>query len=660
MIRHWWQVARRRAPRQDWRVRRGHCSGFVVALAVGLGGMAISVILFFALRQREFQLAEARFRMEAKERVEAVERAMADRLVTIRMLQAFYRGSEVVERDEFRQFTAPLLETRDNGVRALFWSPRVTAAQRQAHEQATQAVGLGNYRIVQRDAEGRVQPAGQRDVYWPIFYIEPFSEYRNAWGLDLGQELVGAEVFERVIERGGPTAAFCVPLDSERSAPCSFCVLAPVFAPNGKTRSGLDEVMGFVGGVFRLGMIPRDALISRFKPGYCVAVYAETRPGKFSRMIEISGGSESNPEATEPGNLKDRFARSDSIRYQRQFELAGTQWRVVCVPEEEQYIESRRTWLPLGVLLTGFLLSGLLVGYLLLLGGHTGRIERLVAQRSAELKTISDAALDGVIMMDSMGCVAHWNPAAERIFGYSREEVLGRAIHELLVPPRYRQQARRGLVEFFRTGRGPVVGKVQELQAMRKDGTEFPMEISVSAIRMRNQWWAVAVVRDVSERHRAAEQLLREQRLLREMLNLQERERRLVAYEIHDGLAQMLTGAQFKLQTVQERLQRQTLEDPETRKIFEQGLQLLNDGLVEARRLISGLRPPILDDSGVVAAIHYLAEETRERGGPEVEFVPDVHFQRLAPPLESALFRIVQETLNNACRHSHSLKVRIE
>ncbi len=80
----------------------------------------------------------------------------------------------------------------------------------------------------------------------------------------------------------------------------------------------------------------------------------------------------------------------------------------------------------------------------------------------------------------------------------------------------------------------------------------------------------------------------------------------------------------------------------------------------EARRLIGGLRPPILDESGIVAAIEYLCSERRQSGQSQIEFVVRVQFHRLAAPLEVALFRIVQECLTNACRHSQSPKIRVE
>ena len=130
-----------------------------------------------------------------------------------------------------------------------------------------------------------------------------------------------------------------------------------------------------------------------------------------------------------------------------------------------------------------------------------------------------------------------------------------------------------------------------------------------------------------------------------------------MAYEIHDGLAQQLTGALYKFQSIEPLGER----DPQAaRKMFDEAVQLLREAMAETRRLIGGLRPPILDESGVVAAIEYLISEQRQQGGPEIEFVHPADVDRLAAPLEGAVFRIVQECLTNACRYSQSAKVRVE
>ncbi len=162
-------------------------------------------------------------------------------------------------------------------------------------------------------------------------------------------------------------------------------------------------------------------------------------------------------------------------------------------------------------------------------------------------------------------------------------------------------------------------------------------------------------IRDITDRKRFEEALKGEQKLLRQLLDVHERERQLFAYEIHDGLSQQVTGSLMHFEASAQ------ATDPNSefaRREFEHGVRLLREAVTEARRLLGGLRPPILDESGVVAAIEYLVSEMRQSIG-DVTFTHSVRFQRLAPPLESALFRIVQEGLNNARLHARARHVQV-
>ena len=130
------------------------------------------------------------------------------------------------------------------------------------------------------------------------------------------------------------------------------------------------------------------------------------------------------------------------------------------------------------------------------------RYEEELRASEEMLQVISDTALDAVILMDSAGRVGHWNPAAERIFGYTREEILGRDLHQLLTPPHSCELYEDARPHFFRTGQGAAMGKILELEGVRKNGNLFPVELSVAAVRLRGDWSAVGIVRDVTERKR--------------------------------------------------------------------------------------------------------------------------------------------------------------
>jgi len=95
-------------------------------------------------------------------------------------------------------------------------------------------------------------------------------------------------------------------------------------------------------------------------------------------------------------------------------------------------------------------------------------------------------------------------------------------------------------------------------------------------------------------------------------------------------------------------------------KAYDAAVTMLRQGHYEARRLIAGVRPPILDESGVATAIAHLVNEERQQKGPQIELHSEVNFNRLAPIMENAIYRIIQEGLTNACTHSKSEKVRVE
>ena len=143
-------------------------------------------------------------------------------------------------------------------------------------------------------------------------------------------------------------------------------------------------------------------------------------------------------------------------------------------------------------------------------------LERRVRERTAALsnsearfRATVETAQDPVVMMDSHERITLWNEAAVRVFGYSREEALGQPLHELLAPHPYREQIARALPAWQQTGTGAIVGTTRELPALRKDGQEIATELSVSSILMNREWHAVGIVRDITARKRAEEEVRR-------------------------------------------------------------------------------------------------------------------------------------------------------
>src|SRR5438270_2381257 len=115
---------------------------------------------------------------------------------------------------------------------------------------------------------------------------------------------------------------------------------------------------------------------------------------------------------------------------------------------------------------------------------------------------ILDTALDCVITIGQDGRVLEFNPAAERVFGFSRSEAVGKELAELIIPPRMRDQHRRGLAHYLKTGEGPVIGKRIEIAGVRKDGSEILVELTITVLKIDSSPIFTAYLRDITERAR--------------------------------------------------------------------------------------------------------------------------------------------------------------
>ncbi len=138
------------------------------------------------------------------------------------------------------------------------------------------------------------------------------------------------------------------------------------------------------------------------------------------------------------------------------------------------------------------------------IGVEEKRRQALLQMRDSEEKfrVISASAMDAIILVDVKGRISYWNPAAQRIFGYTNEEVSGKNVFNLIVPKHFHKDIHKALERLQKTGHYPLMGKEIEFAAKSKDGKEFPAELSLSALQIKGQWNAVGIVRDITERKR--------------------------------------------------------------------------------------------------------------------------------------------------------------
>ena len=403
---------------------------------------------------------EARFQRDAKDRIDAIQREAADRLSAVRVVSAFFAGPGLIQREEFREFVEPLLEDFE-GVGALAWVPRVSSAQRPAHEQAIRETGLANYKITQRNGQGKMVAAEKRDEYYPVLFIEPQKDFPNFIGRDLGVATSYYAAIRKAMADGALsvwTARMQAPQNNGGGGG-RLIVADPVWnehPPEIKRPKDKPEIDGFVLGFFAIGSIAKDAMKIFHPLGVNVYIY-DSSGGDDKKLVAIRLSSLHGKNANlEPSPAQSRPPET-GMHYAMSFPVANRRWTVDCFPMDV-YFTRQRTWEPAGALLAGLLITGLLVGWLMLLTGRTARVERMVAERTRELgeseqrfRLLVESATDSFFLRDLQGRIRDVSKWTCESLGYTREELLSMNIANVdvaFVPKnlgRLRLAPRRGI-----------------------------------------------------------------------------------------------------------------------------------------------------------------------------------------------------------------------
>lgn len=275
------------------------------------------------------------------------------------------------------------------------------------------------------------------------------------------------------------------------------------------------------------------------------------------------------------------------------------------------------------------------------------------ANAAARLAGLLDSAMDGIVSIDDTQRIVMYNRAAEKMFGWTSQEVQGKPL-DLLLPERYRgghnQQVRRFGANGTTSRR---MGDNTVLYALRKDGTEFPIDASISQLQTPEGKLYTVILRDVTERVRAREELAS---FAAESAGVREQEKSRIARELHDELAQSLTA--LKMDTIWMRDHVPAGNAPAQEKVATM-LAMLDTAVASVRRIAADLRPLVLDDLGFVPAIEWVAQNFTQRTGIPCELKLDESME-LEEPFATGVFRMVQESLANVGKHARASRVEVE
>ncbi|HEV7743824.1 MAG TPA: PAS domain S-box protein [Pyrinomonadaceae bacterium] len=291
---------------------------------------------------------------------------------------------------------------------------------------------------------------------------------------------------------------------------------------------------------------------------------------------------------------------------------------------------------------------------------HVEELEELITERNQagtalreseeRYRELFENAKDAIYVHDLKGTYTSINRASELLSGYARQEIIGRNFADFIAPENLAEVRENLCTKLATKGETNY-----EVDVIRKDGQPVPVEISSRSIYENGVMVGVqGTVRDITERKRAQEAL---QMFSRQLIETQEQERRRIALELHDQIGQVLTVVKMNLTSVQ-----RACPAPEAAPYIKDNMDLVDEALRLVRDLSIDLRPLLLDDLGLVAALRWYLDRYAQRTGVKADFHVELpkNADRVSHEIETACFRIVQEALTNIGRHAQAEYVSIQ
>jgi PAS domain S-box-containing protein len=260
-------------------------------------------------------------------------------------------------------------------------------------------------------------------------------------------------------------------------------------------------------------------------------------------------------------------------------------------------------------------------------------------------RAIVETAVNSIITINERGVIESVNSATERLFGYPSEELVGQNVSKLMPSP-YREHHNGYLAQHLKTGDRKIIGIGRETLAQRKDGSVFPIDLSVGEVQLPHGRIYAGIIRDITDRKVLEQQILR----------ISEDEQHRIGQDIHDDLCQQLAAIGCLSKVVLQRLA--GTQHPDTGSM-EEIVRLITQANTRAREMSRGLVPVVLDSEGLMAALGELASGTEKifRVSCWFRCDPPVHLSENKTATQ--LYRIAQEAVGNAIKHSQAERIEI-
>ena len=502
-------------------------------IAVGLIGLLLSLGAWVLQDRDDEQVIESAFLLDASEYSERITGTFRSNLESANSVSDLFVASERVTLEEFNLYCDSLLQ-RHPSVHALEWAPRVAADERNGHEQDLREQGSEGYAIKEVLEDGSPARIGDRDIYYPVAYVNPREGNERAIGLDLGFEPERRAALERAASTGEMSITKAVKLVQEPGG--SLSILG--FAPIPHTRSDPEKVPdsvsgrgGFTVAVLRIDDIIEDAL----------------KPPLPDLRYMLRDLTSSPPQTLSRSADSDAWKKDSALAHTEGFAVGGRKWQIIVQPSEA-YLETHSSIAPIAVLGTGFAFTILLVILLGSMADQTRRIED---------------------------------------------------------------------------------------------------RITVSTARLRDA--NARLIEEISERNRVEDRL---REMTTEVLLVEERERRRLAVDLHDGLGQLMSLIKMRLQMLP------GAGDETVKEKHDEVTDLVDRSIHTIQTLTFQLTPPVLHELGLVSGLEWLAEDLEQEFGLHVVLEAE-ELPELGADTQVIVFRSVRELLINVAKHAETSEATV-
>lgn len=469
-------------------------------LVVLSGGVGLSVLLFVLSVDLLLKQIHGEFNHEAERFFLNVTSAINQVFQRQEQIAVHFETAGEISRDDFHLLVGKALSGpyKTPGLYGISWNPRIHHAQRSHYEKRARDDGLEAFSVTELGSKGQLQTAAEREEYVFVYYLAPYDKNSGALGYDILSDPVRRTAILAARDSAEPrlTAPIVLVQTRQIKDPYGALLLWPVYSRD--NRLGNDPWMGLVVGILHYRSLVESLLLPPTRNRIQVNLWDKTELGS-------NGGGTllfSSGDSTGFSNVFAEwfFRTMSSVKSM----AIGGRTLTVQIQPTKAFVEAKSIIMPFAILLAGLIIT------LLALLIQRQRVDIINARRLQDYKIseVLDTARDAVIEIDTSSRVTGWNSAAESIFLIKAEDALGKNLADLIIPPGNRAAHHDGMQRFLQSGRSEVVNQISELQAIRGNGSLFPVELTTRYIEHPDGNRFVGLVRDLTRRKQTEARLL--------------------------------------------------------------------------------------------------------------------------------------------------------